>query len=849
MKSLALYIDKWYIIGAVSIDGITRLVNLPNHEDRIWLYFYEDIANDEVSYGKGFQSKYRNNEPHYYGDVFSLITQSSAKYTMFKRSQPMTGIFKSSKIFDDLRKDIDEDGDITTYISFSKDVSLASRLLFLEELKAERFVVEESVARISHLALEYAAKKSYYTEDGYYLVLNACNENLHYALYQKTEDLFNREKEDVLSGMGTDVRSRALVEHIVDSINEREHFLKTKEERESEYLRMTQYVDDWLVKLSAAKGFIPIQLTNVTLSRDPYKDYSVQVKKTKIDERTDKIVKDIINVIVRFVKDANVSHEQLKGILFLGNTFTNIQFTKELCSYYNLDSNKMINFKDSDLSSLVSAYTFIDCNQFSATQNTLRGNAEAELRRIRIAEEEEAALKKAKEEADAVAAVEREATEAARKFKNAMDRGYDAEREHNYDDMEEYFHIALGLRPDNEEAKQKHEEALRKKAELAVQQNNYKEKIQQAKAAYDENDYETAKFKAEEALGYMPESKEALRIKEDAHRRIKSQKDLERYLDRADLFIAQRAYNEASLELQKARLLDVDEKEIIEREVKIAKNQHAFHTKIGELTNNLNSAISEERYEDALKCCNELIEVDFANSRRWSVKLADINTQKTAAAERQKIWEKLLRQIDSALLAEEWLNLAELCKKALGIHENADIRTKLKKAEDKLADIKKNEQFSKTMSEINELAVRKEFDEANSKLNSLERSLKKDGLLDSSKEKLIRDTRKSLFDFGQSGSDRPREPERNNNRTRVTGFSNEPKKQQRSNRPVVDSDFDWDFGTPQKPKKPIQKSLDPKPQNPKSNDSFFDSATTKQTKIKSGGSKPIGRITNDDFNF
>ena len=32
--------------------------------------------------------------------------------------------------------------------------------------------------------------------------------------------------------------------------------------------------------------------------------------------------------------------------------------------------------------------------------------------------------------------------------------------------------------------------------------------------------------------------------------------------DRADLFIAQKAYNEAKQELQKARLLDVDYKEI-----------------------------------------------------------------------------------------------------------------------------------------------------------------------------------------------------------------------------------------------------------------------------------------------
>ena len=391
MKSLALYIDKWYIVGAVNTDGITRPVNLPNHEDRIWLYFYEDVANDEISYGKGFQSKFRNNENHYYGDVFSLLTKSSAKYTMCKRSQPMRGIFKSSKIFDDLRKDMDEDGDITTFVSFSKDISPASRLLFLDELKEERFDVKESVARIGHLALEYASKKSGYIEDGYYLILNACNENLHYSLYQKTEDLFNREKEDVLIGMGTDVRSRALIEHVVDNINDREHFLKTVEERESEYLRMSQYVDDWLDRLSTAKGFIPIQLTNVTFSRDPYKDYSVSVRKVKIDERTEKIVKDIVSVIVRFVKDAEISHEQLRGILFLGNSFTNVQFKKELASYYNLDNSKMVGFKDSDFSSLVSAYTFIDCEQFSATKKYVRENAEAELKRIKNAEEEAAA--------------------------------------------------------------------------------------------------------------------------------------------------------------------------------------------------------------------------------------------------------------------------------------------------------------------------------------------------------------------------------------------------------------------------------------------------------------------------
>lgn len=857
MKSLALYIDKWYIVGAVNTDGITRLVNLPNHEDRIWLYFYEDVANDEISYGKGFQSKVRNNENHYYGDVFSLITQSSAKYTMFKRSQPMRGIFKSSKIFDDLRKDMDEDGDIITYVSFSKDISLASRLLFLEELKAERFDVKESVARIGHLALEYASKKSGYVEDGYYLVLNACNENLHYSLYQKTDDLFNREKEDVLIGMGTDVRSRALIEYVVDNINEREHFLKTVDERESEYLRMNQYVDDWLVRLSTAKGHIPIQITNVTFSRDPYKDYSVPVRKVKIDERTEKIVKDIINVIVRFVKDAEVSHEQLRGILFLGNTFTNVQFKKELTSYYNLDNSKMVGFKDTDLSTLVSAYTFIDLEQFSATKNTMRGNAEAELRRIQIAEEEADAIKRAQEEADAVAAIEREATEAERKFKDAMDRGYDAEREHNYDDMEEYFHIALGLRPDDEEAKQKHEEALRKKAEMAVQQTHYKEKIQQAKSAYDDADYETAKFKAEEALSFMPESKEALRIKDDSQRRIKSQKDLERYLDRADLFIAQKAYNEAKQELQKARLLDVSYKEIEERERRIAKEEQAANAQVAELTNSLNSSIEDGRYDDAIKYCNELIVVDFTNSRRWSARIAEINSKKERAAEEQKRWNELIREIESAHLAEDWKKLNSLCKKALDIREDKDIRSKFEKSEDKLAEIRKNEQFVKTMSEINELVVRKEFDEANNKLNNLERSLRREGLLDAAKEAQIRDKRKSLFDFGQNNSDGSSKndvSEGSNKRTRIKGFTTDdnpkPQNKEQKKKSGADSDIFWDFGSPQKKKQPVSRPQQAaKKKSSKSDDDFFGSDTSNKSQAKSSSSKPNGKITNEDFDF
>ena len=56
---------------------------------------------------------------------------------------------------------------------------------------------------------------------------------------------------------------------------------------------------------------------------------------------------------------------------------------------------------------------------------------------------------------------------------------------------------------------------------------------------------------------------------------MKQSKELERYLDRADLFIAQKAYSEAQQELDKAKLLDVDDTEIVEREGKIKREQEA----------------------------------------------------------------------------------------------------------------------------------------------------------------------------------------------------------------------------------------------------------------------------------
>lgn len=728
MKSLALYIDKWYIVGAVCVDGNTLPVKLPNNEDRIWLFFHEDTANDTVSYGKGFKSHYWNRENHYYGEIFANLTNSAATFTMFKHSQPIKDIFKMGKVFDDLKAAIDNEENIPTYLSFSKDITPSARLIFRNELEDAGFHIEESVARIDHLALEYAVKKNGFSDEGHYLVLNACNENLHYSIYKKSGDIFLRMADSVLTGMGTDLRSRCLVEHVVDSINQTERFLKTKEENEAEYLRCSQFVDDWILKISNAHLHIPVQITDVTLSIDPHKTYAVAVRRKQIDEKTEVIAKNLVDEIVKFVRANGVRHEEMSGIIYLGNTFTNKQFTSQFLNHYNLQENRMICYMDKDLSMLVTSYNFIDCSQFTELESKFTANAEDELRRLKIAEEERIANEKAQAEAEAIAQITLAKKEEEAKFRQAMDRGYEAESDHNYEKMFEYFEIATKLRPDDEDANTKCEEARRLKAEQSVMLKTFTEKLQQAKSALEEKDWELAKQKAEETLSYNSESKEARHIKEEANRQITQQKDFDRYIDRADLFIAQKLYKEATEELEKARLLSIDDKAVKARFDKIKELQNAFKSKIDNLVAQLNKALNNKDYTEAILLCNELREEDPANQIKWTNKLTEINSLQQGEKEREEKIKTLKSEIDTAQWKDDWKTVADKCKKLLTISTEDGIKEKLAVAQEKLRVIEEKAVIEKAISEIKDLIVRAEFKEAKSKLDLLSKGYVNDSM-------------------------------------------------------------------------------------------------------------------------
>lgn len=638
MKSLALYIDNEYIVGAVYTEGNTRPVKLPNNEDRVWLFFHEDTTNDTVSYGKDFKNHYRNRENHYYGEIFTNLTTSDAKFTMFKRLQPIKDIFKMGKVFDDLKAAVDNEDNIPTYLSFSTDIGDSACRIFREELEKEKFQIKESRARIDLLALEYAAKNNGFSNESHYLVLNACNENLHYSIYKKSGDIFLLVNEHVLPGMGTDLRSRCLIEHIIDKINQTEHLLKTKEEKETEYLRCSQlFAKNWILKISNARPNIPVTFTT-TLSKDPYKEYSISVKKRQIDERTETVARNLVDEIVKFVQENGI--RQITGIIYLGNTFTNKQFSSLFLKHYNLRAEQMILYMDKDLPMLVSAYNFIDCNQY-------------------------------------------------------------------------------------------------------IKLKTYHEKLQQAKTALDGKDFELARQKAEEALDINPKSKEARHIKDTANRRLILQKDFDRYIDRADTFIAEKLYKKATDELEKARELGINDEVVQNRFGKI----NALKSRIDKLSAQLNKAIKDKDYKEATLVCGKLKEEDPANQIKWAKKLSEIKSMQQVEIERKEKIRSLRTEIGRAEWNEDWKKVIEKCRALLDISQEDDIKEKLAVAENKLREI---EEVDNAISEIEDLIDRGKFKDAKTKLDLLSKGKRTSNtsLVNNPKiQSKIRELRQRLFPF------------------------------------------------------------------------------------------------------
>ncbi len=819
-QSLALYIDKYYIIGASISDDVVYRVTPSNNEDRFWLYFYEDTASDKIIYGKSYKRAYHSNTPHYHGDIFSQMIDREKTFKRYGRDQELHKIFKASGIVDELKEALhkDDQAPIATYLSFSQDISDAARLTFIRDvLEPEDFDVKESIVRIDHLALEHTFRAKRYDQDGHYLLLNACNENLHYSLYKHTGDILIRVHEGCLEGLGINLTSRALLEYVLKEINKRQLIIR-EEDRKDEYLHLESYVEEWLSELQAAQPGLPITLTNIRLSKMSDNPYNVTLLRQYIEERSKAIIEDIIREITSSVSRLDISQSDLKGVLFLGNTFENSQFEQALFKRYTFSPEASIHYTDSDLYTIIGVYPQMDCSQFSeATQSSL-AQGEDELKRQQLAKEEERRKREAEQSRAEQAEAERKAFETKKNYDEAMSNVADYEKQGEYAQMLDWAKIALEHQPDSAEAQKKVEESTRLLSEMKVREEQYKATMMRAQKSFGDGLWSEAIAQAEMALSIKPTSKKANRIKSEASKLLERAEQIDTFFTKAETYLSQKVYKEARMEIQKVLALDKNNKRAIDQLSAIDQAIKELHKKIDALKLELEGATESGDLDTAISLANKLIEIDTEHQRAWAEQSQHLKAEQKRLAQEAAEWTSLKEQIDKALFGEQWDEVVRLGETALKLREDPLLRANLDRARQKLDTIRQQELYDQGISQVKSYIVDKEWNQANEMLLKLQEQYpeKKDSF-----KKLFN----QIFEGEASTAQRSFD--------RATG---------KATSPATTDDF-FDMPSPPKRDKSAGRGSTnhpPKPQRGTSADDFFGSSSPSTSKKGA---------TLDDFNF
>jgi tetratricopeptide (TPR) repeat protein len=164
------------------------------------------------------------------------------------------------------------------------------------------------------------------------------------------------------------------------------------------------------------------------------------------------------------------------------------------------------------------------------------------------------------------------------------------------------------------------------------------------------------------ALELKPDSDEVSRLKNEARRRMEIKEKVQTFLNRADVFFAQKLYAEALKEVNKILALDSFNHDAKEIERKISE-VHAQHEEIiNTLVTKLNEAEQAKDYVSAISICESLIEEDSANIRKWTSQKERLNSQRKEIEENKRKLDELKKNINNAHFDEDWIRLKLLCE-------------------------------------------------------------------------------------------------------------------------------------------------------------------------------------------
>ena len=728
MNYLFLYVDTHYIVAAVRDNNDVVKPIRPKTEDEYFeLFFREDTEYNRVLYGNAYKNAYFEGEPHCFGQVFRLMAENTKTFSLYDREQPISHLFKEAGILDEWSEAAGYDSSpcagrqVPTYISFAADVDYASRNIFVENvLKNQGFDVCERSVPVEHLALEHARRSNHLCEDGCYLVLNAYNEHLHFSIYRRKDGTFVRLDENVLPGLGTDPRVRALVENVVAKINNVQHFLSTPEQKEQQYRNLEQHADEWLRQLDATRGGRPVHITGVRFSVAP-NTFDVSVTAEEINGRTETIVRDVVNEISNFVIKTLSPGEMLRGILFLGDGFANHEYTKAVTASYRLREEDLIYFRRCDLSGIIPVYRDINLDQFKTEAKKHHELGDQELTALRNAQAEAEREREAKRQIEEKAMAEAAARKDKENYFTAMAKVEECEQKKEWHGMHDWAENALQLRPNDAEATAKLALANRNLAEAKVRGEQFMKSLKQAEAAVKERNWQEALIQAKAALNAHPDSEQAKKILADATKQIDQATRISEFFTRAAVFEQQGNYHKALEELEKVQFLDPKHPDLQPRmstcRLKISERERKIFAMKQEYTR----AADRNEHVKAAECARRLAAfLDPEQQSEW----IDREEQHKRAAEAEQKQKEFIddctKHYNKAWFDGDWATFVRYAEEVLRCRKDDELAERVERAKIRVRDERDRRQFEEALERVKVLIADRNYEEARRLLKALE---------------------------------------------------------------------------------------------------------------------------------
>jgi len=665
-------------------------------EDFLWLFFYSDPHEDKISFGKIYERHYLNNETNYYGDIFKIISDEKTKFTIRSHNLPAIELLKESGLLDYLKNTfysksgISDQDVIPTLISFSHNITDASKEVFLDFLANNHFRIDSFSIPLSELIIHYywKANKIEAQTGNEVVLLNAINSDLSINLLCLCDGYFLQDdvKKNIWQGRGSDPRKYALIQYVVDCVNKSTGILATEKERIAEYHRQEQYAEEWLKRLDLS-GNALLHIPSINFALAPSITREVFVKKSVIESDTGRFVQELLDIYREFENDFVSDTENICAVIFFGDSLKNDLVKKRFQT--RITEEKIHLFSTREIYSVLSIFPQIDIHRYVDEADRLKALASAEIQKQREKDKQYLAEQES----------ERKEKEIEEQNKNEEQKKLEADKlivkagvltkDKMFTEALILLNQALEIKPNDNNIKNQITEITSILAKINARLQLYKEIISTADQLFEQKIYDQAliEYSAAKKLSNDKYPQQQIdRIKVFIVEQKQREKDFQDHAEKANELEEEKKYSEAEKEFEAALEIKPDNEEIklklIEVRAYIKKNIEVFERY------KKDAALAFEQGEiDKARFLYEQALENIPQDKECLNQLTKIVKRENEITKNKEQYNSLLMSAENYYNREEWKKAKVEFEKVVKIFpEEVFPIDKIKKIDEKLAE-------------------------------------------------------------------------------------------------------------------------------------------------------------------